>query len=62
MSAEGFSSVSGPAAFAPRRTGLGTWSLGEEGSGVWRGLAGQRESQLGRAEVVGEGFEKVQRL
>ena len=62
MSAEGFASGSGPAAFAPRRTGLGTWSLGEEGSGVWQGLAGPRESQLGRAGGVGEGFEKVQRL
>ena len=62
MSAEGFASGSGPAAFAPRRTGLGTWSLGEVGSGVWQGLAGLRESQLGRAGAVGEGFEKVQRL
>ena len=62
MSAEGFASGSGPAAFAPRRTGLGTWSLGEAGSGVWQGLAGPRESQLGRAGEVEEGFEKVQRL
>ena len=62
MSAEGFASGSGPAAFAPRRTGLGTWNLGEDGSGVWQGLAGPRESQLGRAGEVEEGFEKVQRL
>ena len=62
MSAEGFASGFGPAAFAPRRTGLGTWNQGEVGSGVWQGLAGPRESQLGRAVAVEEGFEKVQRL
>ena len=61
-----FASGSVPAGFAPRKTGLGRWNQGEGGFGVWQGRAGQRESQLGRVEVLKEGagevFERGQRL